>query len=491
MENYANILEVINQIASEKSIAEHEIITAIKEGFQKAYERFFDTEALTEVDLDDQTGTIKMYLLLKVVDQVQDDLDDWLEISLADAHQEFGDKVKEGDIVHRQIAFEKEFSRLAIHQVRQIIQQKIKGAERSRLYDKFADKNHQLLTGKIVGTNDRGDGYLIEVDDATTSLWNKKLIPGDHFEIGDLVSFYVDEVQKENRFSPISISRTAPGFLRRILEQEVPEVAEEIIDIKGISREPGIRAKVAVQSLDPNVEPIGAIVGVHGSRISKISELLNGEKIDIVLWDEDLNTFIMSAMAPVRVVSVDVDLENNEADIIVPNEQLSLAIGRGGVAARLVANLLKMKINIISVKQAQEIGIENKWNGNISPDELTSKEFIDSTMRRRKGPKNNNPTRQSQPRFRDNQNYQKPTGQTNDDILKELEQELERFQAEIADEEGNRTINQTVEEPLVLEKNEESDLAEISKNLQAFDEVISGDDSDDDDESDEYDSYYD
>jgi len=170
MENYANILEVINQIASEKSIAENEIITAIKEGFQKAYERFFDTEALTEVDLDDQTGTIKMYLLLKVVDQVQDDLDDWLEISLNDARQEFGNEVKEGDVVHREIAFEKEFSRLAIHQVRQIIQQKIKGAERSRLYDKFADKNHQLLTGKIVGTNDRGDGYLIEVDDATTSL---------------------------------------------------------------------------------------------------------------------------------------------------------------------------------------------------------------------------------------------------------------------------------------------------------------------------------
>ena len=490
MENYANVLEAINQIANEKSIDENEIITAIKEGFQKAYERFFDTEALTEVDLDDQTGSIKMYLLLKVVDQVQDDLDDWLEISLDDARQEFGDKVKEGDIIHRQIPFEKEFSRLAIHQVRQIIQQKIKGAERSRLYDKFADKNHQLLTGKIVGTNDRGDGYLIEVDDATTSLWNKKLIPGDHFEIGDLVSFYVDEVQKENRFSPISISRTAPGFLRRILEREVPEVAEEIIDIKGISREPGIRAKVAVQSLDPNVEPIGALVGVHGSRISKISELLNGEKIDIVLWDEDLNTFIMSAMAPVRVVSVDVDLENNEADIIVPNEQLSLAIGRGGVAARLVANLLKMKINIISVKQAQEIGIENKWNGNISPDELASKEFIDSTMRRRKGPKNNNP-RTSQPRFRDGQNYQKSVLQTNDDILKELEQELERFQAEIADEEGNQTISQTSEHSSILEKNGESDLDEISKNLQALDEVISGDDSDDDDEGDEYDSYYD
>ncbi|MCL8212864.1 transcription termination factor NusA [Mesoplasma whartonense] len=490
MENYANILEAINQIANEKSIDENEIITAIKEGFQKAYERFFDTEALTEVDLDDQTGSIKMYLLLKVVDQVQDDLDDWLEISLDDARQEFGDKVKEGDIIHRQIPFEKEFSRLAIHQVRQIIQQKIKGAERSRLYDKFADKNHQLLTGKIVGTNDRGDGYLIEVDDATTSLWNKKLIPGDHFEIGDLVSFYVDEVQRENRFSPISISRTAPGFLRRILEREVPEVAEEIIDIKGISREPGIRAKVAVQSLDPNVEPIGALVGVHGSRISKISELLNGEKIDIVLWDEDLNTFIMSAMAPVRVVSVDVDLENNEADIIVPNEQLSLAIGRGGVAARLVANLLKMKINIISVKQAQEIGIENKWNGNISPDELASKEFIDSTMRRRKGPKNNNP-RTSQPRFRDGQNYQKSVLQTNDDILKELEQELERFQAEIADEEGNQTISQTSEHSSILEKNDESDLDEISKNLQALDEVISGDDSDDDDEGDEYDSYYD
>ncbi|MCL8211242.1 hypothetical protein LD125_00252 [Mesoplasma sp. JKS002658] len=490
MENYANILEAINQIANEKSIDENEIITAIKEGFQKAYERFFDTEALTEVDLDDQTGSIKMYLLLKVVDQVQDDLDDWLEISLDDARQEFGDKVKEGDIIHRQIPFEKEFSRLAIHQVRQIIQQKIKGAERSRLYDKFADKNHQLLTGKIVGTNDRGDGYLIEVDDATTSLWNKKLIPGDHFEIGDLVSFYVDEVQRENRFSPISISRTAPGFLRRILEREVPEVAEEIIDIKGISREPGIRAKVAVQSLDPNVEPIGALVGVHGSRISKISELLNGEKIDIVLWDEDLNTFIMSAMAPVRVVSVDVDLENNEADIIVPNEQLSLAIGRGGVAARLVANLLKMKINIISVKQAQEIGIENKWNGNISPDELASKEFIDSTMRRRKGPKNNN-LRTSQPRFRDGQNYQKSVVQTNDDILKELEQELERFQAEIADEEGNQTISQTSEHSSILEKNDESDLDEISKNLQALDEVISGDDSDDDDEGDEYDSYYD
>ncbi|ATG97458.1 transcription termination factor NusA [Mesoplasma lactucae] len=492
MKNTAEILEALTQIATEKEIDKEEVIEGIKEGFKKAYERFFDPEAVTEVDFDEQTGAIKMFLLLKVVQKVDDD---WLEIGINEAKDEFGDNVAIGDVVKRPVEFEDEFSRLAVHQVRQIVQQKIRSSERERIYNKFIDKAHELLTGKVVGMNDQGTAYLVDVDGVNASLWNKKLIPDDEFEVGDFVTFYVEDVEKDNRFSQIQASRTAPGFLKKIIEREIPEVADGTIEIMGVSRQPGVRAKVAAISHDENIEPIGSIVGPQGSRITNISNQLNGEKIDVVEWNEDINKFIMNAMAPVRVVSVDVDEENNEADIIVPDEQLSLAIGRNGIAARIVANLLKMKINILSVSQAQELGIPVQWNGNITEEELTSKDFLDATNRRKN--KTNQP---SKPNFKNNKTSQR----ANYDPIADLEQELERFQAELAKE--NETHEQKQEQKFAQEqvnheeekieediKEVETNLDEIQENLKAFEEITSDDEEDEDEDFDDedFDSYYD
>ncbi|ATZ18694.1 transcription elongation factor NusA [Williamsoniiplasma somnilux] len=477
MINGAELLEAISEIASEKKIDKEVIFNGIKEGFQKAHERFFDTEAKVQTVIDEQAGTIKMFQELVVTDQEVED--DWLEISLVDAQKEFGKSIEVGDTVKRELPFNDEFSRLAVYQVRQIIQQKIRGAERENVYAKFVAKTGEILSGKVTGMNEQGTSYLIDVEGTQASIWNQKIIPGEKFDINQFVSFYVEEVSKDAKFSQLSISRVAPNFLSKLVEEQVPEIADGIVEIKAVSREPGKRAKIAVYSHDQNVEPVGAVVGSNGSRIKAVTKELKGEQIDVIKYDTDFKQFLINAMAPVRVISVNIDEENNECDVIVPNEQLSLAIGKSGMAARLVVNLVKMRINIYSLENAKIDDLEILWNGNISESELNDPMFLENVSKRK-----------AKKPFVPNQNRS-----VRRDNHFEIDNEaLEKFQEEIRAKQAANAINVNDSDMLEIEEENDKeivDLAEINANIEAFDELEEESQTEEDEEIiDEYDEYY-
>ncbi|AHI52737.1 transcription termination factor NusA [Spiroplasma culicicola] len=380
----AKLLDAIYDIAEEKKIEKEIVFEGIREGFQKAYEKFFDPEAIVKVDIDEQTGQIKVFKELTVVQKIEDE---WLEIGLNDAKAAYGEDVTIGDTVYEPVPFDVDFSKLAVMQVGQIIKQKIREGEKNKLYEEFLSKNHEIVGGTVKDITETN--YLIDVDGSIIPIWNKKMIPGEDFDEGDRICFYVEEVSKDNKHSQIQASRIHPEFLARLMETQVPEIAEGIIEVKSVSRDPGKRSKIAVYSHEEGIDPIGSCVGAAGSRIKEVSKELNGEKVDIVLWDEDRKTFVMNSLAPVKVISIDLDEEANECFVVVPNEQLSLAIGKKGMAARLVANLVNMKINILSLENAQAKEMEILWNGNITQEELSNPDFLNNVNKRREKTRNN------------------------------------------------------------------------------------------------------
>ncbi|WP_031543156.1 transcription termination factor NusA [Mesoplasma photuris] len=475
MVNGAQLLEAINLIASEKNIEKELVIEAIKEGFAKAYERFFDTEAWVEVEIDEKVGSIEMFQVLTVVKTVEDD---WLEISVNDANKEFVQEHQIGDQVRRKIEFNTEFSKSAVGQVAQIINQKIRGAERAKVYDKYIGKKGEIIRGKIIGINEQQTSYLVDLDGTTASLWHKKTINGETFNVNEYVTLFIEEVERDNKFSQVMVSRTAADFLGKLLEENVPEIFDGIIEVKAVSREPGKRAKVAVMSHDEFVDPIGSVVGSHGVRINSISKELKGEKIDVVKWDENVIQFVMNAMAPVRVISVSYNEEDGECDVIVPNEQLSLAIGKSGIAARLVANLLKLRVNIFSYENAITDGIEILWNGNITEAELSDPEFLANVNRRKE--KSTTP-RVERPKFNRRNDFDVDAlAAAQADIL--LDNEIEEEYEEIDFEELE------IEAPKPLFEESTLELSDIEAELEALDEETDSDLFDEDLE--EYDEYY-
>lgn len=479
MINSTTLLEAMEDIVQEKGISKDIIIEGIKEGFQKAYEKFFDTEAKIVIDLNDKTGVLKIFQELLVVEEIEDD---WLEIELESARKISGNTIQIGDTIHKPIALDEEFSRLAVYQVRQILQQKIKNAERGKIYDKFIDKEKQILRAKITGMNENKSSYLIDIDGVQISLWNKKIIPKEKFNIDEYISVYVEEVSKETRFSQITVSRTHPNFLSKLLEQQVPEIKDKIVEIKGVSRDPGQRAKVAVVSHDPNIDPIGTVVGLRGTRINPVSAELKNEKIDVILWDENIEKFIMNSMLPVSVISINMNEEDKECDIVVPNQQFSLAIGRKGSTARLVANLVQTRINIFSYDKALENDIPILWNGNITKEKLESPEFENAINNRKKSyVGSENKTIKTKTTL---ENWKK-SDEIDVDALKQVQEEIEQ-----ANKENDQLDNDNEKEYATRE----NELEEIQKNIKEIDENLDSDDQtkdDDNEEFDKYDEYYD
>lgn len=471
MINNATLLEAMEDITADKGISKEVVIEGLKEGFQKAYEKFFDTEARLVVDINEKTGALRTFQELTVVEEVEDD---WLEITLKEAKKIMGSHVNVGDVIHKEVLLEEDFSRLAVYQVRQILQQKIKGAERAQIYEKFINREREILRAKITGMNEQGTSYLIDIDGTQVSLWNKKVIPGEKFTIDQYINVYVEEVAKESRFSQIMVSRTAPNFLSRLLEQQVPEIKEGLVEIRGVAREPGQRAKVAVMSNDSNIDPVGALIGPRGMRINLVSQELKDEKIDVIQYDENLEQFIMNAMAPVRVISITLDDETGECDVVVPNQQLSLAIGKRGMSARLVANLVQKHINIMSYDQALQNGMEILWNGNISESELNSESFLQHTRNRR---------REMRPHHETSQTTQR-TKEVDLEALRALQEEINAAQVEPKTE-------TTFEEA----DTNGAELNEIQENLAAFDDLESSfEESEDEEQSldeEDYDDFYD
>lgn len=366
------ILEEIENIAKEKQIEPQVIFQALKEGLLKAYEK--ETHELLDnvrVEIDQNQGKINMFKSLTVVAKVEEPD---LEVALKQVREKNLD-LTIGDIYEEEIPTDK-FGRLAISQAIQIFKQSIREAEKNSIYDEFIDKQGTILIGKIETVEDTY--CLIKIGRAYAYLPKKNQIPGETYSINEPnnhIKFYLEDIIKNKNYGQILASRTHVGFLSRLLELEVPEFnqlnpdGKNVIEIKEVARIPGIRAKVAIISNDKTIDAVGACIGPKGERIQTISKELNGEKIDIILYDENITNFIINALAPAKVVNISIDEKEQQADVIVPTEQFSLAIGKNGMAAKLVARLTHWKINIISLEQAQKDNIKINWNGNIKKED--------------------------------------------------------------------------------------------------------------------------
>ena len=339
----SEIIDALNQLEKEKNISKEVIMDAIEKSLISACEKDFGKEAIIEASMDRVTGEITVFQKKLIVEEVQDDS---CEISLTQALA-MDKNAKLDDYVTIEVK-SKEFGRIAAQKARSIIVQAIKEGERAAIFNYFACKEKDIITGVVQKFN--GNNICISLDEKTDTILNEsEQVKGEVYKRGDRIKLYVVEVkQNPNKGFRILVSRTHPELVKRLFEKEVSEVADGTVEIKSISREAGSRTKIAVWSNDKNVDPVGACVGLNGTRVNNIVDDLKGEKIDIITWDEDPAVFIENALSPSKVLSVEVDTETKSARVVVPDYQLSLAIGKEGQNARLAARLTGYKIDIKS-----------------------------------------------------------------------------------------------------------------------------------------------
>ncbi len=348
----SEIIDALNQLEKEKNISKEVIMDAIEKSLVSACEKDFGKDAVIDVSMDRITGEISVYQKKTVVDEVENEA---AEISLTKA-MAMDKNAKPGDEISIEV-HSKEFGRIAAQKARSIIVQAIKEGERDAVFEQFACKEKDIITGVV--QRYIGNNLSISLDERTDTVLNEnEQVKGETYKIGERIKLYVVEVKKTNKGFRILVSRTHPELVKRLFEKEVSEVADGTVEIKSIAREAGSRSKIAVFSNDENVDPVGACVGLNGTRVNNIVDDLKGEKIDIITWDEDPAVFIENALSPSKVVSVTVDRDNKSASVIVPDYQLSLAIGKKGQNACLAARLTGYKIDIKSVTQARELGMD-------------------------------------------------------------------------------------------------------------------------------------
>ena len=346
------IVEALKQLEKEKGISQEVIMEAIENSLVAACKRDFGKADNVKVSMDRETAEISVFAEKTVVDHVEDPV---VEISLEKARMING-QYQLGDVVNVEIT-PKDFGRIAAQHARSVIVQKIKEEERKVVFNHFYCKEKDIVTGVVqryVGNN-----ISISLDDKTDALLTEnEQVPGEVFKPTDRIKLYIIEVKETNKGPKILVSRTHPELVKRLFEKEVAEVQDGTVEIKSIAREAGSRTKIAVWSNDENVDPVGACVGLNGARVNAIVNDLKGEKIDIINWDEDPAVLIENALSPSKVVSVVVNEEEKSARVVVPDYQLSLAIGKEGQNARLAARLTGYKIDIKSESQAKELGEE-------------------------------------------------------------------------------------------------------------------------------------
>lgn len=348
----SDLIDALNQLEKEKHIDKDVIMEAIENSLVAACKRDFGNADNVVVNMNRETGDIMVYAEKEVVETADgEDFDPALLISLAKA-KAMDPKYELGDIVRVEIT-PKDFGRIAAMHARSVIVQKIKEEERRVVFDHFYCKEKDIVTGVV--QRYVGENVSVSLDDKTDALLMKsEQIKGEVFQPTERIKLYIVEVKDTNRGPRILVSRTHPDLVKRLFEKEVAEIQDGIVEIKNIVREAGSRTKLAVWSNDPNVDPVGACVGMNGARVNAIVNDLKGEKIDIINWNEDLCVYIENALSPSKVVSVSVDVEEKSAQVVVPDYQLSLAIGKEGQNARLAARLTGYKIDIKSESQAEE-----------------------------------------------------------------------------------------------------------------------------------------
>ena len=343
------LLEALNILEQEKNISKETLLEAIENSLITACKNHFGKSENVKVNIDPETCEYHVFQEKKVVEKVEDPVE---EISLVNAKM-IDSKYELDDIVNVEVK-SKEFGRIATQNAKNVILQKIREEERKVLFDEYYSKEKDIVTGivqRYVGKN-----VSINLGKVDAILTENEQVKGEVFQPTERIKVYILEVKSTSKGPRVLVSRTHPELVKRLFESEVAEVKDGTVEIKAIAREAGSRTKIAVWSNDKNVDPVGACVGLNGARVNAIVNDLKGEKIDIINWNEDPCVFIENALSPSKVVSVAVDVEEKSAEVVVPDYQLSLAIGKEGQNARLAARLTGFKIDIKSETQAREAG---------------------------------------------------------------------------------------------------------------------------------------
>lgn len=354
-------LDALHDLEKEKGIAVGVLLEAIEAALLSAYKRNFGSLQNARVHIERDTGEFKVYSQRTVVEQVNDLR---LEISLEEARNK-DPRYDIGEIVEGEVT-PKNFGRIAAQTAKQVVVQRIREAERNIIYEEFVNREGDIITGIIQRAEQKN--VYIELGKTEAILTPSEQMPGEEYRQGNRIKAYIVEVKKTNKAPQIIVSRTHPGLLKRLFELEVPELYEGVVELKAIAREAGYRSKIAVYSRDENVDPVGACVGPKGMRVQSIVSELSGEKIDIIKWYNEPSKFVAASLSPSKVVAVEVWEDEKVARVIVPDYQLSLAIGKEGQNARLAAKLTNWKIDIKSESQMEEIYKKENYeeNGNSS-----------------------------------------------------------------------------------------------------------------------------
>ncbi|MFS0643462.1 transcription termination factor NusA [Siminovitchia sp. 179-K 8D1 HS] len=367
----SELMDALVILEKEKGISRDVLIEAIEAALVSAYKRNFNQAQNVRVDLNLETGTMRVFARKEVVDEV---FDSRLEISLEEAHS-INPAYETGDIVELEVT-PKEFGRIAAQTAKQVVTQRVREAERGIIYSEFVDREDDIMTG-IVQRQDPRFIY-VSLGKIEALLPQSEQMPGETYKPHDRIKVYITKVEKTTKGPQIFVSRTHPGLLKRLFEIEVPEIYDGTVEIKSVAREAGDRSKISVATDQEDVDPVGSCVGQKGSRVQAIVDELKGEKIDIVEWSQDPVVFVANALSPSKVLDVIVNEEEKATTVVVPDYQLSLAIGKRGQNARLAAKLTGWKIDIKSETDAREAGIYPRFPEKDESDE--SFDFINEEI---------------------------------------------------------------------------------------------------------------
>lgn len=342
-----DFIRSLDELEREKGINKQDIIDAIEKALIKSYEEQYG-ESNVEIDFNKDNGDIKVYSIKDIVEEVENKE---TQISLEEALS-YRKRSKLGGQIKLQVK-PKDFLRVAAQKGKNIVIQFLRDAERRSIYDSYIDKEKELLNGSVQRI-DRNNIY-VDLGKSEGFIPERETVEGENFKPGDRIKVYVKEVKDTPKGPQIILSRKDGAFVTRLFELEVPEISQGLVDVMSIAREAGFRTKIAVRATDENIDPVGATVGMKGSRVNAIVEEINGEKIDIIIWDEDIKVYISNSLSPAEVVYVFADEKSKEATAFVPDSQLSLAIGKEGQNVRLAAKLTGWKIDIKAESQQDEI----------------------------------------------------------------------------------------------------------------------------------------
>lgn len=334
----------IDDLVKEKGISKDVLIEAIESALVSAYKKNYGTAQNVRVSIDREEGDVDVLMRRDVVDEVEDE---FTEISLEEA-LEIDPRYEVGDVVEYQVT-PKDFGRIAAQTAKQVVVQRIREAERGMIFDNYIDRQGDLITGVVQRISN--ETIFVNMGNTEGILVAGERARGERYRVNDRIKAYIMDVRKSTKGPQVFLSRTHPGFVERLFELEVPEIEDGVVEIKSIAREAGSRTKIAVYTEDENVDPVGACVGTGGARVKNIVDELFGEKIDITTWDEEPRILIKNVLSPAKVEEVMVDEEEKAATVVVPDYQLSLAIGKEGQNVRLAAKLCGWKIDIKSHTQ--------------------------------------------------------------------------------------------------------------------------------------------